>query len=291
MGPMLSADDLVLCAGTLMDAEFSQLCRAAEAGGFQAITLWPQHVRRARAAGLTPADLRQMLSDSGLEVADLDPLLTWLPDEPVPPGDWAEESEFYAIADVVGARSLNLAQGFGRHVELERAADAFGSVCDRAGEQGLLVTLEYLPWSGIPDAEMAYDIVARADRDNGRILVDTWHSYRGPTDTPQLLDLPGECVGSVQLSDAPAVPTVADPVAETLQDRRLPGEGDAPLAEWLQALDDVGSTAPIGVEVFGRVLDGVDPLEVGRRCGAAARRVLAAARRGESELPRGLHQT
>jgi sugar phosphate isomerase/epimerase len=108
-------------------------------------------------------------------------------------------------------------------------------------------------------------------------MIDTWHTFRGPSDDAQLRALPGALVGSVQLNDAPAAPG-ADLVAETLAARLVPGEGDIPLVRWLRILDAIGSRAPLGVEVFSEKLDELPPLEVGRRCGEAARALLAAAR-------------
>jgi sugar phosphate isomerase/epimerase len=272
----LGPDDLVLCAGTLLEADLPTLCRAAAAGGFAGVTLWPDHVERSRAAGHSDAELRARLDDAGLVVADLDPLLTWVPDEEVPDG-FADEATFHALAETFGARSINAAQGFGASLDLDRAAEAFAGVCDRAAERGLLVTLEYLPWSGIPDAATALDVVERAGRANGTVMVDVWHSFRGPTDAAQLRALPGARIGSVQLCDAPAEPA-ADPVVETMEARLLPGEGDAPVVEWLRILDGQGLRAPIGVEVFSRTLAALPPEEVGRRCAAAARAVLERAR-------------
>ena len=278
MPEMLGPDDLVLHAGTLRKASVTEKCAAAVAGGFRALTLYPEAVARARAEGLVLADLARMIADHGLLLADLDPLLRWLPDEPVPPGfAAATEPEFYAIADALGARSLNVAQGFGARVDVDRAAEALAGVCDRAREHGLLVTLEYLPWSGIPDAKTALAIVERSGRANATLMLDTWHSFRGPTDEAQLSALPGARIGSVQINDAPATPA-GDLVTETLSARLLPGAGDIPLVPWLRILDAIGSRAPIGVEVFSAALDALPPVEVGRRCGAAARAVLAAAR-------------
>lgn len=265
---------LVLCAGTLRAASFRELCEAGAAGGFDAITLYPQHVRRAHAEGHSDADLRAMLADTGLAVADLDPLLNWLPGENAPPEFTGTEDEFYAIADALGARSLNVAQGFGRSVDLDRAAEALAGVCDRAREHGLLITLEWLPWSGIPDAATAHEIVRRAGRENATLMFDSWHSFRGPTDDAQILALPGEKIGSVQINDAPAEP-VGDLLTETTTARLLPGEGDIPIVHWLSLLARIGSRAPIGVEVFSAELDALPPKEVGLRCGDAARRVLA----------------
>ena len=276
MRGMWGPADLVLCGGTLGAADLLTLCDAALAGGFQGVSLWPEHVERARAAGHRDVDLVARLRDAGLGVADLDPLLTWLPDEPVPAG-FADEPTFYALAETFGARSLNLAQGFGRQLDRDRAAAALAGVCDRAAEHGLLVTLEYLPWSGIPDAAAALDIVERTGRPNATVMVDAWHTFRGPTDERQLRALPGARIGGVQLNDAPAEPA-EDLVAETLEARRLPGEGDVPLVEWIRILDAAGLSAPIGVEVFSTQLAALPADEVGRRCGDALRAVLAKAR-------------
>jgi len=273
---MLGPGDLVLCGGTLRAADLVGLCEAARAGGFQGVSPWPEQVERARAAGHGDAELRARLTDAGLEIAELDPLLRWLPGEDVPPG-FADEATFYALADALGARTLNVAQGFGATLDRDRAAEAFAGVCDRAAEHGLLVTLEYLPWSGIPDAATALGVVELAGRRNGALMVDAWHTFRGPTDAAQLRALPGARIGGVQLCDAPAA-AWSDPVAETLADRRLPGEGDAPLVEWIRVLDAAGLAAPLGVEVFSDALAALPPREVGRRCGEAARAVRARAR-------------
>lgn len=274
---MLGPDDLVLCSGTLMQRGFRALCEAGAAGRFDGITLWPQDVERARSEGLSESDQRQLLRDSGLVVADLDPLLGWLPGEDVPEGIGASEDVFYQIADSLGARSLNLAQPFGTTIDIGVASEAFAGVCERAATHGLLVTLEYLPWSGISDAATALAIVEAAGQPNGTLMFDTWHSFRGATDNEQLRKIPAARFGSVQLNDAPEQPA-DDLMEETMAARLLPGEGAIPLVDWIQLLDEVGSQAPIGVEVFSHALNALSPAEVGRRCGEAARRVLQRAR-------------
>jgi sugar phosphate isomerase/epimerase len=275
--PPTSSRDLVLHAGTLRNASFLALCDAAVAGGFGAITLYPTHVRRARAEGLSLADMRRALRDRGLALADLDPLLNWMPGDDFANELNATEAEHYEVAEALGARSLNVAQIYRPRVDVDEAAEALAGVCDRASRHGLLVTLEYLPWAGIPDAATALAIVERSGRPNATLMIDTWHTFRGPTTEAQLRALPGDRIGSVQINDAPAQAT-GDLLTETTTARLLPGEGAIPLTRWLRLLDEIGSRAPIGVEVFSRALDALPPLEVGRRCGESARRVLAAAR-------------
>jgi sugar phosphate isomerase/epimerase len=273
MGP----NDLVLHAATLRNASFLELCDAAVVGGFQALTVYPTHVRRARASGLSLRDMRRALADRGLALADLDPLLNWMPGDAFRIEVSATEAEHHEVAEALGARSLNVAQAFRARVDVDEAAEALAGVCDRAREHGLIVTLEYLPWAGIPDMATARAIVERCERPNARLMIDTWHTFRGPSTDAQLAALPGRLVGSVQISDAPAEPA-ADLLTETTSLRLLPGEGAIPLVDWIRTLDAIGSCAPIGVEVFSNANDRLPPLEVGRRCGEAARRVLATAR-------------
>lgn len=275
---MLGPDDLVFCSGTLLEKSLRDKVEAARAGDFRGITLWPHDYARARAAGASDTDLRHLLEDHGLEVWGLDPLLTWLPGEAefaaASVAGAAGEDEFYRIADVFGPVSLNLAQGFGRSVEFDVAAHALAGVAERAARHGLSVTLEFLPWSGIPDAKAALEIVRRAAHPGAQVMVDSWHHFRGSCDSAQLCAIPGARLGGIQLNDAPAA-RPDDLVLESMQARLLPGEGDAPLAEILRALRDTGTRAPVGVEVFSAELDRLPAVEVGRRAGEAARRVLA----------------
>ncbi|MDJ0865496.1 MAG: sugar phosphate isomerase/epimerase [Myxococcota bacterium] len=272
----------MLCGGTLLGADYRELLEAAVAGGFQAVSLWPRHYRSGRAAGHSDADLRALLADHGLVVADLDPLLTWLPagvGGGIDPGPFAEadEREFFAIAEAVGARSLNAAQAFGATIDVDGAAEAFAGLCTRAREHGLGVTLEFLPWTGIRDVAVAAEIAERAGQPNGAVMLDTWHWFRGGADPEPLRRLDGARIGGVQINDAPA-DAPDDPVRETMEARRLPGAGDIDLPALIGLLDEIGSRAPIGVEVFSTGLAALPPPEVGRRCGEAARAVLQAAR-------------
>ena len=277
----LGREDLVFCSGTLLTGSIHEMVEAAVAGGYQAITLWPQDVERAHAEGHSDSDLRALLADNGLCVSDLDPLLGWTPQAMPKPGEAAfgmpSEDEFYAIAEALGARTMNAAQGFGSELDLDRAAEDLAGVCDRAREHGLVVTLEFLPWSGIPDVATAYDLVQRTGRANATIMLDTWHWFRGSSDLEQLRAVPGDRIGGVQLNDAPAE-RPGDLVTESIEARLLPGEGVIPIVEVIRTLDAIGSNAPLGVEVFHKKHASMKPADVGRSTAEATRRVLAQAR-------------
>jgi sugar phosphate isomerase/epimerase len=270
--------DLVLCAGTVPGSGLAERAAAAAGAGFSALSLFADDYAGARARGLSDADLRALLRDHGLIVAELDPLLTWLPEEPSGAGLSAEghafrahgEDTFYAIAQALGARGLNavLADPPG---DLERVSGAFAGLCDRAARHGLLVHLEFLPWTRIGDAATAAAVVARAGRPNGGVMLDAWHHAR--SGAPHAT-IPAASVTAIQLCDAPARPE-PDPVEETLHRRRLPGEGETDLAGLLRHLAAGGCRAPIGVEVFSDQLAARPVAEAARRAAETTRRVLA----------------
>ena len=233
----------------------------------------------ARAEGLTDADLVAMLEDSGLRSR------SWTrrgpgsrgPPSPHPAGSRPEdlfcfaEEDLFAIADAVGARSVNAVDVFGGSWTLECHRGVRG-LCRRAAEHGLLVQLEFLPWSKIPDLASAWEIV----RDAGPARTAASRSTRGTTSAPcpdaaLLKTIPGQAIVGVQLSDGPAR-AETDLVDATLHERLLPGDGEMDLASLLAGLRSAGSEAPFGVEVFSDALHELSGVE------AATRAVDAAAR-------------
>jgi sugar phosphate isomerase/epimerase len=279
----LGPDDLVLCSGTLpRHTTFVERVDAASAGGFAGISMWGRDYWGARREGHSDADIRARLSDHGLAVAELDPAWWWTPvefdAESLVSIDDMEvfgygEAEMFAIADAVGARSMNAVDVLGGRWSVDDAAEALAGLCDRAAEHGLLVHVEFLPWSRIPDVTTAWEIVRLADRPNAGIAVDAWHWFRGRPDVPALRAIPGAKILGIQLDDAPAAPE-ANLMTATLHDRLLPGDGEFDLAGLVAALRDAGAVAPIGVEVFSDALHGLGPLEAARRAGDATRRAL-----------------
>jgi sugar phosphate isomerase/epimerase len=271
-----AVSDLVFCAGTALAAPLVERARAAAAAGFTAISLWAEDVERARADGHTDGDLRALLDQLGLHVAELDGVSRWLPGaDALPFGRRIDD--YLAIARILGGRSINVMEIVGQRPSLDETAAAFAALCEQALPLGLLVHLEFLPWSSVPDLKTAWDIVDRAGCANGGLMLDTWHFLRSGGRPEDLRAVPGERIFAVQLSDAPAAPD-GHVMDETLHRRRLPGDGDARLVEIVRTLDAIGCTAPLGVEVFSDTLAALPVDEIARRAAASTRAVLAQAR-------------
>lgn len=279
--PELGPDHLVFNTASILGGGLREIVAAAVAGQYDAISIWPQDVDRARAEGLDLPDMLRLIEDHGLVVSDVDPLLAWS-DQVLPkPGeamiDLAPETTFYEIAEALRARSINVVQGFGATLDLDRAAEDLARICRRANESGLLVTFEFLPWSGVPNVTVCLDLLERTGWDNATIMFDSWHWFRGARDLEALRKIPGERIGSTQFNDAPEQAAKNLPL-ESMEARLSAGEGAIPLVELVRTLDQIGSRAPIGVEVIHKRHDEMDPAEVGRYTAADMRRVLSEAR-------------
>jgi sugar phosphate isomerase/epimerase len=271
----LGPDDLVLCAGTLARAGFRERVDAAVAAGYRGLSLFPSDVRRARDEGLDDAAMKTLLLENNLEIAELDPLMTWLPDVQPGTGTFATtESECYEIAARIGGRSINAVVFTPKPVPKETVVECFAGLCDRAADEGLLVHLEFMPWTQIATVLDALEVVELAGRKNGGIMLDTWHHFRGPLSNDDLrTKVPIDRILALQLNDAPAA-AEADVLEETLNRRRVPGDGDIDLPEILRILKQGGSPAPLGIEVFCEDLFPLPSAEVATRCADAVRRAL-----------------
>ena len=278
---MLGRDDLVITGATLGNPPFETLARAASAGGFRGLSLWPGPTYyEARKRGLSDAELRAMLDDRGLAVNDVDAVLAWVGDEQ-PAGigdDHPSEEEMYAAGEALGARFANIVFIGAETLEIDRAAEIFAGMCERAERFGLVGHIEFVPsFSPINDAATAWKIVQASGRSEAGVLVDTWHANCGPTTDADLRALPGERVLGIQINDAPDRPA-RELVKIGMTGRLPPGEGCLDLAGFLGILDEIGCDAPLTVEVFSDELKRHEPVELAKRLGAGVRGVQALAR-------------
>jgi 4-hydroxyphenylpyruvate dioxygenase len=271
-------DHTFFWAGTLLTGTLEQRIDAAVAGGFKYLSLFPTDYLRARERGLSDADIIALHASAGVRLTTLDPFTRWLPRWEPPshiPADRLEwigfdEDEFFAVLEALQLETITVNEAFGTRYEIDELIEAFAAVCDRAARSGVRVHLEFTPFSGIPDLATAWEIVRSANRDNGGLVFDTWHYFRGTRDDRLLEEIPGERIFALQISDAAAEPQ-GSLLNDTLRHRRLPGEGTFDLAGVLPIVARKHGLGPWGVEVLSEELWRLSPEEVGRRSGEALR--------------------
>lgn len=124
-------------------------------------------------------------------------------------------------------------------------AEKMAALCDLARPLGIAVDIEFMPFRGIRTLADAVSVVQRCARPNAHILVDALHIRRSGTTLDEVRRLDPGLVGTYQICDAPlAAP--ADLVAEARTWRLIPGTGELPLLDQLDALP---AGTGIGIEV------------------------------------------
>ena len=226
-----------------------------------------------------PVELERVdaaLAETGLVVANIETLRGWA----VPGADEScrkQEALAYEMADRWGCRYVQVIGD--AHGSLAEAAEGFRALCDRAGDHGLLVGLEWVPsMTNIENAATAVRIVSEADRANGGLCVDSWHFTRSTNDLDDLRTLPGDKVVATQWNDGTLAPQHPEYRHDCLTNRVPAGAGEFSLVEIVRILDGIGSVAPLGVEVCSAELWAAPAEHAARVTADAMRQLIATAR-------------
>ena len=221
-------------------------------------------------------ELDELLAEHDMPLTDIEVLNGWgtagLDDERYA----AMEAAAWAMAERYGCRYI---QAIGPVSDDPAVAAAdFGALCDRAAEHGLVVGLEFLPFTNVYDADDGRVLVEAADRPNGGLCVDIWHHARGSNDVEQLRRLSAEHIAGIQMNDGPLLPTIDDYVPDCLRFRVPPGEGEMGAVDFVTELLRLGADVPWQLEVCNDDVWGKPALAHVTAAAEGMRRVLTEAR-------------
>jgi sugar phosphate isomerase/epimerase len=269
------------CAN-LLQLTLPEFVDIAERAGFPRITVRPYSYFQALNSGWTESALRRRLADAGIAVtmfdalthalpgmptvADLDPaLVARLPPELIDPPD---ESMCFQATTALGATIVNVTHYMGRSLPVEVLADAVGGVCRRAAPLGLRICVEFFPESGFPDLPFAQSVVEACGEANAAVLLDVFHLDRSGGSVDDIRRLPPGAIAGIQLSDRKRPAPGSGHVP--LSGRELPGHGELPLRELVEAALENSPDATVDIEVLNDELRNVSPDEAAARLAAAA---------------------
>ncbi|AIC27439.1 xylose isomerase domain-containing protein [Rhizobium etli bv. mimosae str. IE4771] len=183
-------------------------------------------------------DTRARLADTGIRVFDIESVSlnpTTAADDYLP--------LFQAGADL-GARTV-IASGF--DPDPQRTADNFAAVCESAAGFGLLIHLEFIPWSSVRTPSDARTLVESSRQPNARVLLDVLHLDRSGGTVQELSGLSG-AMDYFHVCDAPKLDHGGDEdmIHTARFARLLPGDGDIDLQPVIEAAP---TDSVIGIEV------------------------------------------
>ncbi|WP_455925670.1 sugar phosphate isomerase/epimerase family protein [Pseudomonas putida] len=226
-----------------------------------------------RGMGLVHADLkhnvaklgistvRNILKDNGIKHVEVEFLTDWHLEGDVLSASHVIRDELLEIAGELGARSLKVAGGLFEEgpPDVARMRDAFAILCDAAAPYGTNVVIEFLPFSSVNTIDRAI-AVTEGVRPNGGLLIDTWHVARGGMSFDEISKIPLELIKSIELDDANHA-VVESFFNDSTHHRKLCGEGQLDVPEFIQQVVNVGYRGPWGVELISAELRKL-PLEV-----------------------------
>jgi sugar phosphate isomerase/epimerase len=231
-------------------------CANAERVGFQGLGLWHADIEH-QLETRTLKEMREIFEGAGLRYLEVEFLQDfWLPnDHPARLDSDRRRRLLFETAAEFGAHHIKVGNIPGTPGELARIIDAFGELCLQAAENtDATIAYEFMPFDvNIHTLEDALTLVTEAGQPNGGLVIDTWHMGKLGIEPDELRQIPREYLAWVELSDGQHQ-NMEDRVQETVNHRRLPGEGEFDIPGYVEACRAVGYDGPWGVEVLSAEL-------------------------------------
>ena len=141
---------------------------------------------------------------------------------------------------------------------IDRAAEDFRELGERAAKRGVRVGFEALAWGKhINDHRDALEVVRRTDHPNVGLILDSFHSLARRINSDSIRSIPRERIFIVQLADAPLIDM--DFLYWSRHFRCMPGQGDLPVAEFVRAVAATGYDGYLSLEIFNDQFRGGSP--------------------------------
>jgi sugar phosphate isomerase/epimerase len=266
--------------------DFRDRCEEAARVGFTGIGLWHadlEHVPATRTLG----EMKRILADNGLEYLELEFLTDWFIDS----GDErrsaadARRRLLLEAAGVLQAHHVKVGNLTGTPCAIRKITEEFAGLCAEAARHtAAKIVYEFMPFdANVRSVAQALAVVAGAGADNGGIAIDTWHLGKLRIPPDDLGQIPLPFWSWMELSDG-QITSLPDLSEETLNHRRLPGEGELGVDRYVTAGQALGYQGPWGVEVLSAQLRNLPMREMYRR----AYQATAAQFRPRPATPAGL---
>ncbi|MXN63930.1 TIM barrel protein [Stappia sp. GBMRC 2046] len=246
-----------------ISGNLSEKLEAISAAGFDGIEIFEQDFI---AHDGPPRDVGRQIRDMGLEITLFQPFRDFegLP-EPLRAKAFERAERKFDLMQELGTDLVLVCSSV--HPQaiggIDRAADDFAELGERAAKRGLRVGYEALAWGRhVNDHRDAWEIVRRADHPNIGLILDSFHTLARKIDPDTIRRIPGDRIFFVQLADAPAIEM--DLLYWSRHFRSMPGEGDLPVTDFMRAVMAAGYKGPVSLEIFNDQFRGGRPATIAK---------------------------
>jgi len=186
------------------------------------------------------AEIKAMLKANGMPVFDV--FSCYLE----PATKMSDFTASLALGAELGGKYIMV---MGNDTDYARMRDNFGRFCDEAARFNLTPTIEFVPTRPLCTMAMAVKMIKESGRDTGTICLDPMHFMRAGGTGAEIKSYGAKYFPYTQINDGVLFPGEPNPVdfGKMRQgQRKMLGEGDVPLYDYLAALPD---GLPLSVEI------------------------------------------
>jgi sugar phosphate isomerase/epimerase len=254
---------------TVFDTSPPALIDIAAGLGVPLVSLWTQLPLQAELPLVTQANKAETLArmrDTGVRLGNVECFnLT--------PEVVAEEFRpAVELGAELGATSLVAINAW--DPERNRALDNFAKLCRIAAEHGMTANVEFISMGKVRTLADAIAFITDSGERNVGVTIDFLHLIRTGGSAADISAMDPKLIGYVQVCDGPLELPQEQWNDEGFEQRRMPGEGEFPLADLMAAV-------PPGITIAAEIphkelrLAGVSAAERARRAVEGTRRFLA----------------
>jgi len=219
---------------------------AAETG-YDAVELHTDKLDRYLAAGFTGEDLKPVLHRHGMKVSCIDIIGDVETRDPKKKRAVLEKTELLSrTAREIGCDTIQL-NGFMELSQLSEAenirltARNIREICEIGADHGIRFQYEGAAWTPIHSIGQCRALVEEVGMENFGLVIDFWHFWASRGGTPEdIARLDSTMIYGVHIADGFRPAEGEDWVEETELRGALPGDGDIPLQEWVDAVVSTG---------------------------------------------------
>jgi 4-hydroxyphenylpyruvate dioxygenase len=232
-----------------LSGDLAEKLDAIAGAGFRGVEIFENDLL---SFGGTPADVRKLVGDLGLEIVAFQPFRDF---EGMPADKrervLARAERKFDLMQELGCDLLLVCSNVSPEClgGIDRAAADLNELGERAKKRGLRIGFEALAWGRhISDYRDAWEAVRRADHAAIGLVLDSFHALARKTDLKAMASIPRDRIFLVQVADAPVLDM--DPLSWSRHFRNFPGQGDLPLLDFMSALESTGFDGALSLEIF-----------------------------------------
>ena len=220
--------------------------RIAKETGYEALEIEVSKLIRYLDRGFKPEELNSEFKSNSIRPVVINALKGVEVREPKKREELLRRAErLCAVAQIINCQTIQLVplcslEGKPWKEVLKLTAENIADIADIGKRYNIRFQLEPIAWSPIHSLSQSLEVISETARDNVAMVIDFWHLYAGGKTTPDdVARLEASQIYGVHFCDGVSHKKHTKWVEEDLRGF-LPGEGEIPVKEWVDAVRSTG---------------------------------------------------